>query len=125
MSKKCKSFINGFLFFGHNFNFAALNREQNLFRVNGQQTGGDSMGLFDSLKRGSFIASFKTTKEMFETFLDDYLKLKAEVQILEGKKEFEEKFKIKQAELKSMEKTLKEVAEWCDEAKKKIEEVLK
>ena len=83
------------------------------------------MGLFDSLKRGSFIASFKTTKEMFDTFLDDYLKLKAEIQILEGKKEFEDKFKIKQAELKSMEKTLKEVAEWCDEAKKKIEGVVK
>ena len=82
------------------------------------------MGLFDSIKRGSFIVSFKTTKEMFETFLDDYLKLKAEVQILEGKKEFEDKFKVKQAELKSMEETLKEITEWCDEAKKKIQEVL-
>ena len=82
------------------------------------------MGLFDSIKRGSFIVSFKTTKEMFETFLDDYLKLKAEVQILDGKKEFEDKFEVKQAELKSMEETLKEVTEWCDETKKKIQGVL-
>jgi len=83
------------------------------------------MRLFDSLKKGSFIASFKAAKEMFDVFLDDYLKLKAEVQILKGKKEFEDKFKIKQAELESMEKTLEEVAEWCDETKKKIKEVLK
>ncbi|MBO8181132.1 MAG: hypothetical protein H0Z19_11800 [Archaeoglobus sp.] len=81
------------------------------------------MGFLDSLKRGSFIASFGAVKETFDVFLSDYLRSKAELKMLEGKPEFKARFITLQTNIEAMDTVLDEVKAWCVKTIKKIDSI--
>lgn len=83
------------------------------------------MGLLDSIKKGSFVASFTTTKELFKYFIDDYVTMKAKAKILKNKESHKKQYELLTNEIATMEKVLEGVKEWCKEATKSIEEVTK
>ncbi len=83
------------------------------------------MGLFDSIKKGSFVTAFKTTKEIFKYFIDDYVTMKAKAKILKNKESHKEQYELLTNEIATMEKVLEEVKEWCEDAIKTIKEVTK
>jgi len=69
------------------------------------------MGFLDSLKKGSFSAAFKTVKELFPLFVDEYLTLKTKLEIYKQKGFDTEAI---EAELKAMDRILDEVEDWCE-----------
>jgi len=78
------------------------------------------MGFLDSLKKGSFSAVFKTVKELFPLFVDEYLTLKAKLEIYK-QKGFDTK--VIEAELKTMDRVLDEVEDWCEKTIKVIKKL--
>ena len=83
------------------------------------------MGFFDTIKKGSFVTAFMATKELFNSFVDDYVTMKAKAKILKNKESQKEKQVLLENEVESMKKTLLEVKAWCEKAIKTIEEVTK